>query len=77
MDDHLLNAKAIELADEKLRPFMLLKPKIFPDGNAWCALYGKNIQDGVCGFGDTPENAAHQFDVNWLNQRARIGDKQE
>ena len=68
MDDHLLNAKAIQLADELLRPFMLLKPRIYPDGNAWCALYGDNLQDGVAGFGDTPESAAVQFDINWLNQ---------
>lgn len=52
---------------ERLRPFMLLKPKMLPDGNKWCALYGSNIMEGVCAFGDTPEQAAIQFDIEWKN----------
>lgn len=60
-------AELVEL--ERKRPFMLIKPKVFPDGNQWCALYGDNIQEGVCGFGDTPEAAARQFDIEWLNAR--------
>ena len=52
------------------RPFILLRPRIFPDGNAWCALYGDNIQEGVCGFGDTPNAASIAFDIAWLNERA-------
>lgn len=55
---------------EKRRPFMLLKPRIYPDGNQWCALYGENIQEGVCGFGDTPAKAATDFDIAWLNAKA-------
>ena len=38
-------------------PFTLLKPKMFLDGDKWCALYGENIQDGVCGFGKSPAEA--------------------
>lgn len=53
---------------ERVRPFMLLRPKICKDGNKWCAMYGENIQDGVCGFGDTPAQAATNFDFNWLNE---------
>lgn len=53
---------------ERLRPFMLLKPKMLPDGNRWCALYGSNIMEGVCAFGDTPEKAAIQFDIEWKNR---------
>lgn len=33
----------------------------FLDGNSWCALYGPNIQEGICGFGDTPESAILKF----------------
>lgn len=55
---------------EMRRPFMLLRPKIYPDGNQWCALYGDNIQDGVCGFGETPEKAAQAFDLAWRNDLA-------
>jgi len=46
-------------------PSAIYKPKIYIDGDKWCALYGENIQDGVCGFGDTPEKAMHEFDRNW------------
>lgn len=55
---------------EGLRPFMLLRPRMFPDGNQWCALYGDNLQEGVAGFGDTPEQASIQFDVQWRNEKA-------
>lgn len=55
---------------ERMRPFMLLRPRMFPDGNQWCALYGENLQDGVCAFGDTPAKAATQFDIEWLNAKA-------
>lgn len=49
-------------------PHVLMRPRIFPDGNAWCALYGDNIQEGVVGFGDTPEAAAADFDLAWRQQ---------
>lgn len=65
-------AESVEL--ERLRPFMLLRPKMFPDGNQWCALYGDNIQDGVCGFGDTPHQASVDFDIQWLNARIQRRD---
>ena len=54
-----------EAAREQCRPFMLLRPQIFPDGNQWCALYGENTQDGICAFGSTPAQAAMQFDREW------------
>lgn len=31
--------------------------KLFMDGNAWCALIGVNIQEGVCAFGDSPSKS--------------------
>lgn len=45
-----------------------LTPRIFPDGDQWCMLYGDNLQDGVSGFGKTPAEAAADFDHNWGNQ---------
>lgn len=51
-------------------PFVLLKPRLFPDGNQWCALYGDNIQEGLCGFGDTPAKAVLDFDTNYWQQSA-------
>ncbi len=31
--------------------------RISLDGNKWCALCGPNLQEGLSGFGDTPEEA--------------------
>jgi hypothetical protein len=60
-------AHAAELAAfEQIRPFMLLRPSISVDGDQWCALYGENLQDGVAGFGDSPESAAKAFDAAWI-----------
>lgn len=46
-------------------PFALYRPRLFIDGNQWCALYGENIQDGVAGFGDSPEKAVQAFNKAW------------
>jgi hypothetical protein len=56
-----------ELYREAARPFYLLLPRVFPDGNQWCALYGDDLQSGVCGFGDTPASAADAFDKEWFH----------
>lgn len=56
-------------AFEHRRPCVLFKPSIYIDGEKWCALYGTNIQDGIAGFGDTPEKAMIDFDLNFLNQK--------
>jgi len=59
-----------EAGRQQQRPFMLLRPRMMPDGNRWCALYGDNLQEGVSGFGDTPNEASVQFDAEWLNANA-------
>ena len=56
---------------ERMRPFYLLRPAVYRDGNQWCALYGEDLQAGVSGFGDTPAKAAAAFDEAWLTERAR------
>ncbi|WP_283177869.1 hypothetical protein [Gemmobacter sp. 24YEA27] len=43
--------------------FSVLKPRLFKDGNAWCALHGENLQEGVAGFGDTPAKALLAFEI--------------
>ena len=60
---------------QNMRPFMILKPRVLPDGNQWCALYGDDLQTGVAGFGVTPDEASRQFDIEWLN--ARCGPKEQ
>lgn len=52
-------------ANEHIKPSVLMRPRIFIDGNEWCALYGDNIQDGVAGFGKSPQEAMFAFDNEW------------
>lgn len=47
------------------RPSTVHKPRLFIDGNQWCALYGDNLQDGVAGFGDSPHKALMDFERAW------------
>ena len=54
---------------EMQRPAVLFRPTVSPDGTQWCALYGANLMEGVCGFGDTPEAAMADFDRNWHQGR--------
>lgn len=59
-------AEAIQyVTKEQTRPCVLFRPSLSIDGNQWCALYGENLQDGVAGFGSTPEGAMQNFDLEW------------
>ncbi|MCW0104448.1 hypothetical protein [Burkholderia pseudomallei] len=60
LDDALWTLRFISGADRDLRLFAV-----------WCALYGPNLMEGVCGFGDSPAEAMADFDKNWL---AKIGE---
>jgi hypothetical protein len=57
----------------QIAPSLLWRPKLFVDGTQWCALYGDNLQDGVAGFGDTPDKAMRNFDPNWSEQKVGGG----
>lgn len=69
-------AHAAEMANENIRaaasryesPSVMFRPKLFVDGNQWCALYGDNLQDGVAGFGKSPADAMFDFDKNWSKE---------
>lgn len=50
---------------EMTRPSMLWRPALKRDGDQWCALYGENLQEGVSGFGPTPDMAMSAFDKAW------------
>lgn len=68
MAHHIMQSVAQEYACaayEQQRPSVLLKPKIYIDGNQWCALYGEDLQSGVAGFGDSPKLATQDFDKQW------------
>lgn len=65
----LMQEQFLCAAYEMQRPSAIYRPAIYPDGGLWCALYGKDLQEGVCGFGATPAEAMADFDQNWLKQR--------
>lgn len=56
-----------EAASEYQRPSVVFKPKLFRDGDMWCALLGENLQEGVAGFGENPAKAMWAFDTAWLS----------
>jgi hypothetical protein len=41
--------------------FVLLKPKVFMDGNQYCVLHGEDLQSGIAGFGNTIRTAIYDF----------------
>lgn len=57
-------------AQEAQRPSVLYRPALSMDGDQWCALYGDNLQEGVCGFGETPAAAMEAFDNEWRTAQA-------
>ena len=59
---------AISIEVEHTRPSAVYKPDLGKCGNKWSALYGSNIQEGVCGFGDSPEEAMRAFDKAWIEK---------
>lgn len=60
-----------EAAEEQMSPSVLYKPALSIDGNQWCALYGKDLQDGVAGFGDSPREAMGDFDKSFYAKLRR------
>lgn len=46
----------------------MLKITPYKDGNQWCVLWGENIQEGICGFGDTPFKALLDFNNNYMSE---------
>jgi hypothetical protein len=53
------------VAEYLTEPAAIYRPALAVDGNQWCALYGKDLQAGIAGFGDSPEAAMWDFNRNW------------
>ena len=73
-----IEAAAIDsrAAQERGEPFAIYKPRLFVEGNQWCALLGENLQDGVAGFGESPAKAASAFNAAWwaeIPQKVKVG----
>jgi hypothetical protein len=62
----------VELNEALYRENLAVILKIPPvqDGNQWCVLYGKDLHDGIAGFGDTPWAAMRAFHDAMLVERA-------
>ncbi len=69
-DLYLARMAIVEAAALIASPHTRMRPRIYPDGDKWCALYGENLQEGVAGFGDTPEKACADFDMRWSQEKA-------
>lgn len=62
---HVLQLISEDICCNHALPSVLYRPKLYKDGDMWCALYGDDIQSGVCGFGTSPEKAMCEFNKNW------------
>ena len=67
----------LNVSYEMQRPSVLFKPRVFMDGNSWCALLGDDMQNGVVGFGNSPEEATVDFDIAWYKKIEPIADNKE
>lgn len=59
---------AQEIAGYHATWFSVLKPKLFKDGDQWCALHGDDLQVGISGFGPTPAKALLAFEQAMCNE---------
>lgn len=58
-------AMNVLITEQEYKLVQMLKPKITKDGDQWCVLYGDNLQEGICGFGDTPYLAILDFNKSF------------
>lgn len=70
--DNYVRSATYAIECEWTRPFVVLRPLLFPDGDQWCALLGTDLQDGLAAFGATPMEAALAFDSAFRTQPARV-----
>ena len=52
-------------AETQCMPHVYMRPSLVRYGIMWGAFYGPSIEEGVCGFGETPEKAMQAFDDKW------------
>jgi len=81
MTRQILQQEFCSAAYEMQRPSAVYRPQLSADGDQWCALYGENLQEGVAGFGPTPNEAMQAFDQAWWKQKTptaiRLADTSE
>jgi hypothetical protein len=57
----------------QMEPSVLYRPRIFQDGDQWCALLGEDLQVGICGFGFSPADAVAAFNIAWITPTTSKG----
>ena len=62
-----IRAAQYNAALEQMQPSVLYRPRLFVDGDCYCALYGENLHDGIAGFGKTAQEAMRDFDEGWVS----------
>lgn len=55
-------------AQTKDSPFVIYRPRLTRDGDAWIACLGENIQEGVVGVGSSPHEASLAFNKAWYEK---------
>ena len=55
--------------------FVLIKPKLYKDGNQWCCLYGENQMEGIVGFGNSPYLAILDWSSKWGDDLTKSSQK--
>lgn len=69
LEQRILRDEIYAVGEAWQRPSVLYRPKVYPDGNMWCCLYGEDLQMGVAAFGKTPGEAVFNFDnYAWWNR---------
>ena len=58
----------------QMEPSVLYRPRIFQDGDSWCALLGDDLQVGICGWGYSPAEAVAAFNLAWVTPTTRKGE---
>lgn len=67
----IIQQEFVIAAGEMQRPCVLFKPSLFPDGDRWCVLLGKDLQEGLSAFGKTPAEAMQEFDQAYYKQEIK------
>lgn len=57
-----------EVSYEYMRPSVVFRPNVHQDGDQFCCLLGKDLQEGLAAFGNTPNEATRNFDVAWYKR---------
>jgi hypothetical protein len=60
--------------EDVLELIQAMRPRLSRDGNMFCFLYGKDLHEGIAGFGATPMKAAFNFFHTFMNETIQ-GDK--